>query len=121
MRAMPTLRRAHLLARLVLLWFVLAIGAAVASPMVQPQSMELVCSGAGAIKVVVKGGDGTQAPAAHTLDCPLCLGLGAPPPVARAPAVPMQPQRQVPPLRAAVHIAQASAAPLPARGPPNNS
>ena len=39
---MQTLRHAHLLARFVLVWFVCALGVAVASPMVHPQAMELV-------------------------------------------------------------------------------
>ena len=47
-RPMPALRRAHRLASFVLIWFVLSLGVAVASPVVHPQAMELVCSAAGA-------------------------------------------------------------------------
>ena len=53
------LRHGRFLARLVLAWFALAIGVAVASPLVKPQAIELVCSGNGAIKLLVKAGDKT--------------------------------------------------------------
>lgn len=75
---MQSLRRARLLARLVLAWFALAIGAAVASPLVQPRSVELICSGGGAMKLLVLGDDGNAAPAGPTLDCPLCGSSDAP-------------------------------------------
>ena len=42
MAAMQALRNASFLARLVLAWFALAIGVAVASPIVKPKSMELL-------------------------------------------------------------------------------
>jgi hypothetical protein len=45
------LRSARTLARLVLVWFVLSLGVAVASPMVNPKAMELICSGSGSVKV----------------------------------------------------------------------
>jgi hypothetical protein len=115
---MQQLRHARFLARLVLVWFALAIGVAVAAPIVKPQSMELICSGTGAFKLLVKGDDGTQALASHTLDCPLCATGGAPPPTAVV--VPSMPQplgyaaQSIPSAR----IAVLTAAPLPARGPP---
>lgn len=114
---MQTLRSARLLARLVLVWFALALGSAIASPLVQPQSLERVCSGAGAMKLLVKSGDGDAPASAHTLDCPLCANLGAPPPVARLLADPpllAQASRAAPASR----IAALAGAPLPARGPP---
>jgi hypothetical protein len=77
---MQSLRQAAFLARLVLAWFALAIGVAVASPLVKPQAIELICSGSGAMKVLVKGDDGKPAASHHTLDCPLCATLDAPPP-----------------------------------------
>lgn len=118
MPVLPRLRVIHL-GRLVLLWFVLSLGVAIASPVVNPQAMELVCSSAGAVKVVVKTDDGAQELGGSHLDCPLCVLTGAPPP---APAVVPLPQPQ--PLGLAVQsipaarIAAATAAPLPARGPP---
>ncbi|RZI94474.1 MAG: DUF2946 domain-containing protein [Variovorax sp.] len=124
---MPTfLRHAHslaLLGRIVLAWFVLSLGVAVASPVVKPQAMELVCSTAGAVKVIVQTDDGAQevgssSPMSH-MDCPLCVLTGAPPPATPLADVPaVQPLgRAVQPIPAA-RLAAATAAPLPARGPP---
>jgi hypothetical protein len=115
---MHTLRRAHLAARFVLVWFALSIGVAIASPIVKPQAMELICSGSGAIKVLVKTGDASTEQSGHTLDCPLCANLSAPPPVARLTAEPAQPLAHVLQSIPAAHIAALTAAPLPARGPP---
>jgi hypothetical protein len=115
---MQSLRRARLLARLVLVWFALAVGAAVASPLVRPQSVELICSGGGAMKLLVKGDDGNAAPASHTLDCPLCGSFDAP-------ASASGTSFSVPPAAAPLAIAQVlpalrpvAVAP-PARGPPS--
>ncbi len=116
---MCLLRHAHLLGRLVLLWFVLSIGAAVASPLVNPQALELVCSSVGEVKVIVQTDDGGEELGAAHMDCPLCIPSGdAPPPamVALPPAV-LALGRAVQPIPAA-RIAAATGAPLPARGPP---
>ncbi|MDR3452428.1 MAG: DUF2946 domain-containing protein [Rhodoferax sp.] len=118
---MHALRNAHFLARWVLACFVLAIGVAVASPLVKPQSMELVCSGAGAMKLLIKTDDGSQETSHHTLECPLCAALGAPPPQPRTVAEPFQPLSHVLRPIPAAHIAALTAAPLPARGPPISS
>jgi hypothetical protein len=114
---MQRLRHATFLARLVLAWFALAIGAAVASPVVQPKSIELLCTGTGAMKLLVKDADGNPAPTGHSLDCPLCGAASAPPPVARTsePAI----EAAAPPTGVAVRpMAAATGAPMPARGPP---
>ncbi|WP_399683120.1 DUF2946 family protein [Xenophilus sp.] len=108
-----------LLGRAVLLCFALSLGAAVASPLVHPQAMELVCSASGAVKLVVKTDDGAQEMGATHLDCPMCLLAGAPPPAPAALALP-HPQplgHALQPIEAA-RLAAATAAPLPARGPP---
>jgi len=117
---MQTLRRAHFLARFVLVWFALSIGVAIASPIVKPQAMALVCSGAGVVKLV-QTDDGAPTPSGHTLDCPLCMISSAPPPVVRLQVEPQQPlAHALRPVPAAV-IAGRTAAPLPARGPPQLS
>ena len=41
---LQTLRQALNLTRLVLVWFALSVGVAIASPMVNPQAMDLVCT-----------------------------------------------------------------------------
>ena len=116
---MHSLRRARTLVSLVLMWFVLSLGVAIASPIVHPQAMELLCSSAGAIKVVVHGDDGAQEVGSTHMDCPLCVLTGAPPPPPAVPAVhqPLPLGRALQPIPAA-RLAVATAAPLPARGPP---
>ena len=62
----------------------LSLGVAVASPVVKPQTTELVCAGAGVMKLIVKTDDDSQDAAgtevSHVLDCPMCASVGAPPP-----------------------------------------
>ena len=116
---MQALRRARFLARLVLAWFALSLGIAVASPLVKASDIEVICSG-GSMKVMVKGDPQQGQPAGHTLDCPLCASMAAPPPVVRSdlafvPAL----GHAVQPIPAA-RIAALTAAPLPARGPPQS-
>ena len=117
-RPTPALRRAHRFASFVLMWFVLSLGVAVASPVVHPQAMELVCSAAGAVKVIVQTDDGVQEMGVSSMDCPLCVLTGAPPamPVMALPAI--QPLAFAVESIPAARIAAATAAPLPARGPP---
>jgi len=116
---MSCLRHAHHLCRWVLLWLVLSLGAALASPIVHPQAVELVCSTAGGVKMVVQTDDGAQELGMSHMDCPLCMSTGAPPPAAAAVALPspLPLAHAVQPIPAA-RIAAATAAPLPARGPP---
>lgn len=63
----------------VLAWFVMALFAAAASPLLQPKAMEIVCSGSGAIRLVTKTTDGLVAADAAGMHCPLCLAADAPP------------------------------------------
>ncbi len=115
---MHCLRSARTVARLVLAWFVLSLGVAVASPMVNPKAMQLICSASGSVKLLVQSDDGLTEVASHTLDCPLCAASGSPPPAVRTAAEPVQPlSHALRPLPAA-HMAWRTAAPLPARGPP---
>jgi len=116
--ALQTLRHVRWLARLVLAWFVLSIGVAVASPLVNPQAMELICSGSGAIKLLVKTDDGAKELPSHTLDCPLCAHVGAPPPTSQAALPVVHPLAHALRPISAAHIAARTAAPLPPRGPP---
>ena len=72
----------------VVAWFVLALGVSMASPLVRPGTLELVCVGApvgafmGASVQLVESTDGVAADM-DALDphCLLCLVSGAPPPV----------------------------------------
>ena len=119
---MEALRDARLIARLLLVWFALALGAAVASPIVKPQGVEAVCSAIGHVKLLVKNADGDlqeeTASKAGTLDCPLCAGFGTSPPAShRAALLPDALAHALHPLFSA-HIASLTAPPLPSRGPP---
>ena len=118
MAAMQFLRSAKPLARFVLLWFVLSLGAAIASPWVDPQPLQLVCSVSGVAKLVAASDDDTPAPLAHALDCPLCMG-GVAPPVFGLSAAVLLPRSSGPVGHfSAFHVPRLAAAALPARGPP---
>ena len=122
---MQFLRQSHLITRLALLWFALFVCVAAASPLVNPQSMEMVCSGSGVMKMVIQdqsqSDEGLGVASGHTLDCSLCGTVGAPPPVAISlPALP-QPLAYALQSIPQARIAALTGAPLPARGPPTFS
>jgi hypothetical protein len=117
---MQTLRRAHQLTRLVLVWFVLAVGVAVASPFIAPQSLQMVCTDAKSMRLLVKTADGEEL-GARALHCPQCLVqlASAPPPCApQHTALVAHPLAYALQPLSAAHIAWATRAPMPARGPP---
>lgn len=118
MLTLQVLRQARTLAHGVLVWFVLAVGVAVAAPLVQPQSATLVCTASGAVKLVAGNDDGSAAPNHHTLDCVLCLALSAPPSTPVDGVAPVHALREVLTAFSAAHLAWRTASPLPARGPP---
>ncbi len=115
---LQTLRRATALARWVLLGFVLSLGVAIASPIVNPQATQLICSATGGMKLIVTTADGSTEVASQSMDCPLCISIIAPPPVLKSTFEPTQAlSYALQPIPAAV-IAQRTAAPPPGRGPP---
>lgn len=78
MATFQALRRARHFTRWVLLSFVLALGVAIASPVVAPQggAFSLVCSAAGEI-LLVDDADGQ--PVAQSMECAVCLlGISLP-------------------------------------------
>lgn len=124
MSAMEAIRAHRLLARIVLAWFVLFVGASVASPIIKPSSAQFICSASGAMKIVSADsgdGDGEAPSAVATMDCPLCI------PVALALPTPDQTLQLASPLSyawrpsVAAHLAWLTRASLPARGPPSFS
>lgn len=115
---MQSLRNAHYLARFVLVWFALFLGAAIASPIFNPNITQLVCSDSGTMKVVSTGDDVYGTVTGHTLECPLCTGVGAPPPLALVDFDLALPLAYAVRSIASARIAPVTAAPLPARGPP---
>lgn len=110
--------RSALLVRAVMLWLMLAFTAAVAAPIVQPQSMELLCSGSGSVKLLVGGSDEADMAANMAPDCPVCLQASAPPP--RSELLVVSPPTRFEALCITVvsHPVRLSLPPLPARGPP---
>ena len=123
---MQTLRNAHFLARLVLVWFVLFVGVSVASPLVNPQAGQMVCSAMGGMKMVsaddgANGGAGDSVKLSSSMDCPLCAQFSAPPsPMVLSfdtTSVLAHALRPIP----SAHIAWLTGAPLPPRGPPAHS
>jgi hypothetical protein len=117
--AMQSLTCIKLIARFVLVWFALSIGVAIASPLVKPQALELICSSSGVMKLQAQPDSDILK---HTLDCPLCATNLAPPtPFVRLTAEPVQPLAYVMQSIPAAHIASLNAIPPPARGPPGLS
>ena len=119
MSLLQALRQSKSIARFVLVWFALAMAAAVAAPVVNPQGSQLVCSASGAVKLVSAGADDAAPMQSHGLDCVLCLAIHAPPALAT-------PSLHVPTflsyaLQPARHawVAKRTATPLSARGPPS--
>ena len=114
---MQQLRRAIQLTRLVLVWFALSVGVAIASPLVSTQGMDLVCTTTGSMKLVVQGDDASAS--AKTMDCPLCMSIIAPPPALNTTLTQPFPLAYAMQPLAAAHIASLTAPPLPSRGPPS--
>lgn len=116
---MQTLRNAKFLTRLVLVWFALFLGSAIAASIVKPGNLQMVCSSGGMMKLVDSSGDEGVQPLSK-MDCPLCASVSAPPPSSQILfEKPSSLAHSMLPLSAA-HIASATAPPLPSRGPPSN-
>ncbi|QOY93806.1 DUF2946 domain-containing protein [Massilia sp. UMI-21] len=115
---MHILRTSLTLTRLVLAWFMLTFGVAVAAPVIAPQTLVLLCSHEGSKAVVLDADGKLVAAKAPSIDCPLCLPATAPPPAStiHLPAPTHAVAR--PDGVMAAHISALIGAPLPARGPP---
>lgn len=119
MQAMQALRSSLSLTRLVLAWFMLTLGIAVASPIVHPRAMEVVCTAGGSMQVVMLDEDGQAVPGPHhSLDCPLCLAITTPPVYEYQHVAQPQPLGLALQPIVAARIAALVGAPLPPRGPP---
>ena len=114
---MDKFRTLNLLHWWAVVWFVLGFGVALASPLIQPRTMELVCSNASGASLVVHA-SGNAVMDAQGMDCPLCLTSTEPPQHlvqtprgwANTHPVPLPPPRVV--------AVAPTAAPPPARAPP---
>ena len=109
------------LARLVLVWFALFIGVAIASPILNPTETQMVCSSAGGMKMVPSGEEGTEGAEAKltaNMDCPLCAPVVVPLQSGSTTFDHASPlAHSLHPVAAAI-IAAHTAPPLPSRGPP---
>ena len=116
---MQALRNSKFIASLVLVWFALFVGSAIASTLIHPSSLQMVCSTDGGMKMVDTGDAGGEAKLAKQMDCPLCLSVTAPPPPTSTRQLLTQSSlaHALQPV-AAAHIASVTAPPLPSRGPP---
>ncbi|TXH91374.1 MAG: DUF2946 domain-containing protein [Rhodoferax sp.] len=81
---LQTLRHSRILARMVLVWFVLVMGVAVAAPAFQPVALGSICSTASAGDDIGQANGGNPAASHHTLQCVMCLAAGGPPLVSSA-------------------------------------
>jgi len=116
MQLLHTLRRSRALARWILLWWCMALGAAVAAPLMQAAQHTLVCSASGSITVQDSGAP--DAPVSPHLDCVLCLAAGAPPrTLAPVPGASLAPCLLIG-QAASLSPLPRTAAPPPGRGPP---
>jgi hypothetical protein len=117
MFSLQSLRNTHCLTRFVLVWFVLFVAAAVASPLVKPQSSQMVCSAMGGMKMVLDDASDTPV-VSGGMECPLCAQITAPgAPVAMSVEVASDLAHALRPIPSA-HIAWLTGSPLPPRGPP---
>jgi hypothetical protein len=115
---MSKLRNSLYLARLVLVMFVLSVGVAIASPILKPEATVLICTSSGLMKLVALDEDTDPPVNDHKLDCPLCVCVSAPPPVASTSLSEPFPLSFAMPFITATHISFTSSPPLPSRGPP---
>jgi hypothetical protein len=101
----------------VLAWYVLFLGASIASAAVGGPAFQEVCSAGGVVKWVPDQGDAHSN--VHTgMHCPLCGNLAAPPPLPDVFPASQRALSHVMASVAAAHSTASAAAPLPARGPP---
>lgn len=102
----------------VLAWFVMALGAAAASPLLHSKTIEIVCAGVGATQMVVHTEGGTVKWNPHFLDCPLCLVSGVPPMAASSLAPVFGPLFHASAVLFISPVVAPTAVPPPARAPP---
>ena len=116
---MHSLRRFRWFARILLAGWMLSLGVASASPLVKPQVMNVICSGAGPVQFMRAGHPDAAPVGGHTIDCPLCMPTAAPAPSPVVAGLGATPQTPDPCIRADAPRAAHTAAPLQARGPPD--
>lgn len=122
---MQTLRQSRALARFVLVWLLLALGSAMASPLLKPHQLATVCTAAGMVEIALdadpgEGGSSMPSSQGQTLDCPLCFPSGIATWSIEAAWPPLKPVASWTMVRLPEPIALRSATPWPPRGPPTS-
>jgi hypothetical protein len=114
---MEALRRAQRLTRLVLAWFALSVGIAVAAPVLQPLGDDVICSGSSAAKSMAsEHADAAGGGHHHMKDCASCALTGVPSaPVTFAASTP---PADMPAAVLPTSVAVRSGSPFSARAPP---
>jgi hypothetical protein len=110
-------------ARLVLVWFALFIGVAIASPILNPTETQIVCSSAGGMKMLAiseQGEQGEQVKLTANMDCPLCAAAILNLEPCSVGLEKVSPSVHLLHPDAAAHVVSLTAPPLPSRGPPFN-
>ncbi len=115
---MQSLRSSKFIAKLVLVWFALVLGSAIASTVIQPDHLQMVCATGGGMKLVDISSDDGELKASASMDCPLCASVTAPVPPLTAHFEKLSSLALALHPIAAAHIASVTAPPLPSRGPP---
>jgi Protein of unknown function (DUF2946) len=116
---MQKLRHLHNLARWVLACFVLSIGVAVATPLLNADYAGGICFASDVSSSAAERGDGDPSSSPLMGHCPLCIHGGAPPSVVIKLAAVEQPVYFS--TRVSIDpVVFTTAAPLPARGPPTS-
>jgi hypothetical protein len=115
---MQTLRNSQLIAKLVLVWFALFLGSAIASTAIKLDHLQMVCATGGVMKMLDSSSDEGELKASASMDCPLCASVTAPAPPVTAHFEKLSSLAHALHPIAAAHIASVTAPPLPSRGPP---
>lgn len=114
-----SLRQSPWLAKLALLWFVLTMGIAVASPILKPQHQTTLCSQNGNMVMVVLDDESNTTYTGATLECSLCAIGHATVPAQLHVFESLQPLGQLQPSFALARLATAIDFSPPSRGPPS--
>ena len=112
--------RSALLSRGLAWAFLLSVAAANTSAVIAPRSLELLCSGNGAMKLLTASANGSEAQQEagdDPMHCGLCAPMAAPPPNERPAAFDHRHNCTLQPI-AYTACATLTRPPLPARGPP---
>ena len=113
-------RFARSITQMLAVWFALFVGVSMATPLVNPTTVDHVCSGTLGSKLIVIDSDGDDLDTALAMDCPLCSGHIQHQFAVDSPAAaPSSLSHALLPSQAAF-IASITAPPLPSRGPPKH-